>query len=122
MFSDETIIRRNNHNYYVRTMPTLMRPEESYARTEQYPIQVMVWGAIARDFKSSLMRVDGHLNADQYQAMIAASGVIELMNARHGNRLGFPTRWRIATPGENNPTVSGASLFDVIIRVPLACQ
>jgi hypothetical protein len=30
------------------------------------------------------MRVHGHLNVDQYQVMIAASGVIELMNARHG--------------------------------------
>jgi hypothetical protein len=30
------------------------------------------------------MRVHGHLSADQYQAMIAASGVIELMDARHG--------------------------------------
>jgi hypothetical protein len=28
----------------------------------------------------------GHLNADQHQAMIAASGVIELMNARHGQK------------------------------------
>jgi hypothetical protein len=42
MFSDETMITRNSHNYYVRTIPTLMRPEESYARTEQYPIQVMM--------------------------------------------------------------------------------
>jgi hypothetical protein len=30
------------------------------------------------------MQMHGHLSADQYQAMIAASGVIELMNARHG--------------------------------------
>jgi hypothetical protein len=32
------------------------------------------------------MRVAGHLNADQYQAMIAASDVIELINARHGQK------------------------------------
>jgi transposase len=31
-------------------------------------------------------RGDGHLNADQYQAMIAASGVIELMNPQHGQK------------------------------------
>jgi hypothetical protein len=30
------------------------------------------------------MQVHGHLSADQYQAMIAASGAIEPMNARHG--------------------------------------
>jgi hypothetical protein len=35
------------------------------------------------------MRVDGHLNAGQYQAMIAASGVIELMKARHRQKVGF---------------------------------
>jgi hypothetical protein len=86
MFSDETMITRNNQSYYVRTIPMLMRPEESYPWTEQYPIQVMVWGAITGDFRSSLMRVDGHLNADQYQAMIAASGVIELVNARQGQK------------------------------------
>jgi transposase len=97
MFSDRTMITRNNHNYYVRTIRTLVRPDESYARTEQYPIQVMVWGSIARDFKSSLMRVDEHLNADQYVAMIAASGVIELMNARHG-QTGWVFQHDLASP------------------------
>jgi hypothetical protein len=84
MFSDETMITRNNPNYLVRRIPTLMAPEEYYASTELHPIQVMVWGAIAKDFKSPLMRIQGHLDSQQYQLMIHHSGVIRDMNMQHG--------------------------------------
>jgi hypothetical protein len=59
MGSDETMITRNNHNHYVQAIPTLMRPEESYAQTEQYPIQVMVLGQPAKILSHRLYKCMG---------------------------------------------------------------
>jgi hypothetical protein len=59
MFSDEVMISRDNNNYLVRRIPMLQPPIEFYAKKEQYPIRIMVWAAIAHDFKSRIMRVDG---------------------------------------------------------------
>jgi hypothetical protein len=84
MFTDEVMISRNNDNYLVRMIPTLQPPDEFYVRTEQYPIRIMVWAAIARDFKSPIMRVNGHLNTQGYQQMVWESGLIQHMNERYG--------------------------------------
>jgi hypothetical protein len=45
----------------------------------------MVWAGIAHDFKSKLMLVDGNVNAEKYQKIIAESGVIEAMNNLYGS-------------------------------------
>jgi hypothetical protein len=44
MFSDETMITRNNKNYSVRRIPTLIVPEQSDAKMELHPIRIMAWG------------------------------------------------------------------------------
>jgi hypothetical protein len=57
MFSYETVITRNNKNYSVRRILTVRKPEQSSAQIELHPIQIIVWGAIAKDFKSRLMEI-----------------------------------------------------------------
>jgi hypothetical protein len=59
MFSDEIMITRNNQNYYIPMRSKLMRPEESYARTERYPIQVMVLGQSAKILSHRLYKCMG---------------------------------------------------------------
>jgi alpha-beta hydrolase superfamily lysophospholipase len=44
----------------------------------------MGWAAIARDFKSPIMRMKGRLNAEGYQQMVWESGVIQHTNGRYG--------------------------------------
>ena len=84
MFTDEMMISRENHNYRVRRIPDLQAPAELYATREQYPLKIMVWAAIARDYKSPIVRVNGRLNAEGYQQIVWESGVIQHMNARYG--------------------------------------
>jgi hypothetical protein len=84
MFTDKVMFSRNNDNYLVRRIPTLQPPDEFYTRTEQYPIRIMGWAAIARDFKSPIMRMNERLNAEGYQQMVWESGVIQHMNGRDG--------------------------------------
>ena len=84
LFTDEMMISRNNNNYLVRRIPELQPPPDLFARREQYPKKIMVWAAIARDYKSPIIRVNGRLNAEGYQQMVLQSGVIQHMNDRYG--------------------------------------
>jgi hypothetical protein len=83
MFTDEMMISRNNGNYLVKRIPRLQPPVEFYVRKEQYPMKIMVWADISRDYKSPIVRVNGRLNAEAYQQMVWESGVIEHMNTRY---------------------------------------
>jgi hypothetical protein len=58
--------------------------EGVYTEIQQFPIRVMIWGAIARNYKSPLVRVEGILNSDGYTRLIAQSGIIESMNSQFG--------------------------------------
>jgi hypothetical protein len=86
MFTDEASIDRNHRVQIVRRIPGLLAHQPIFVEEEQFPMWIMVWGAIARDFKGLLMRVEGTLNAERYQRLITDSGVIEYMNDRHGQK------------------------------------
>jgi hypothetical protein len=73
MFTDEVMISRNNANYLVRRIATLQLRDEIFGRTEQYLLRIMVWAAIARDYKSPIIRVSWRLNAEGYQQMVLES-------------------------------------------------
>lgn len=88
MFTDEASIDRNGHVQAVRRIPGVLTDQTIYIQEEQFPKRIMVWGAIARNFKGPLMRVGGTLNSVRYQEMITESGVIEAMNMLYG-----PNAW-----------------------------
>jgi hypothetical protein len=41
----------------------------------------MVWGAIGHNFKSPLIRVEGHVNVKKYKEIILQSGAIDAMDS-----------------------------------------
>jgi hypothetical protein len=84
LFTDEASIDRNNHVQSVRRVPGLLADQQIYVEREQFPMRIMVWGAISRNYKSPLIRVEGSINAVRYQMVIAESYVIESMNSRYG--------------------------------------
>jgi hypothetical protein len=84
LFTDEASIDRNSHIQSVRRVPGLLADQLIYVEREQFPMRIMVWGAIARNYKSPLIRVEGSINAVRYQMVIRESYVIENMNSRYG--------------------------------------
>ena len=50
-----------------------------------YPVRIMVWGAIGKGFKSPLIRVTKTLTAPECQALLAPAEAIEMLNQRSGS-------------------------------------
>ena len=46
--------------------------ESKFIDVKGYPAKLMVWAAISRDFKSSLIRIRGGLTAIEYQNLLRA--------------------------------------------------
>jgi hypothetical protein len=86
LFSDESSITMNSNRLYVWRAPDMLNQDNIWCQQSQSPLRVMVWGAIARDFKSPLMRIEGTLNADGYKTLITNSHVIEDMKRRYGKK------------------------------------
>jgi hypothetical protein len=84
LFSDEASISVNQNCLRVWRLPGLLDNETVYTEKQQFPTRIMVWGAIARNYKSPLVRVEGMLNSDAYTRLIAESGIIESMNSQFG--------------------------------------
>lgn len=85
VFTDESMLVQNPVRQRIRVIRGL-DCEEKYAAMTGYPIKVMVWGAIARDFKSPLIRIEGKVTADAYQRMLISSEIFEKLNSRFGAR------------------------------------
>jgi hypothetical protein len=58
-----------------------------YQEYAGYPVQVMVWAAIARGYKSKLIRVDGHMNSEKYVNMLHDNQIFAQINSRFGENM-----------------------------------
>lgn len=56
----------------------------AYKQTEKYPASLMIYGAIGVNYKSTLVFVDGSIDALRYQRNILASGMFETMDTLKG--------------------------------------
>jgi inhibitor of nuclear factor kappa-B kinase subunit alpha len=83
-FSDECMIDLNPYRKRVYHLPGIKTAETIYQEYTKHPIHVMVWGGIAKNYKSPLLRVEGYINAEKYIQMLAESGVFETMDSAYG--------------------------------------
>ena len=60
--------------------------DEKFVEWSGYPVKLMVWAAVGKDFKSDLLRIDGHLTADSYQKLLTDSQIFEKLSERFGRR------------------------------------
>jgi hypothetical protein len=85
LFTAEASIILNGPRLNVWGIPGMLDRENVYTDRQQFPMRIMVWGGIARNYKSPLIRVEGNLNADRYIELVNASGVITMMNSQFGS-------------------------------------
>ncbi|KAH0795389.1 Transposable element Tcb1 transposase [Histomonas meleagridis] len=95
-FSDECIIALEPYKRKVGVF-TGIQCDEQYYEKEGYPIKIMVWGCISKDFKSNLIKIEGNLNAKSYQKMLAVNQIFEKSNDRFGPK-GFVFQQNGARP------------------------
>jgi hypothetical protein len=81
LFPDEASITRNTESLYLSRIPGIIDDEKLSIEKEQFPIRIMAWGAIGRNFKSPLIRVEGNINAEKYKEIIVQSRIIETMDS-----------------------------------------
>lgn len=93
-FSDECMIDLNPYRKRVYYLPGIRTAEKIYQDYCKHPIHVMVWGGIAKNYKSPLLCVIGYMNAEKYIQMLTESGVIENLDIEHG-----PMRWLFQDDG-----------------------
>ena len=86
VFTDESLIVRNPTQGKIRVLRGIEEIEERFIETEGYPVKVMVWGCIGVNFKSTLMRIKGTMDAAAYQQMLTESGVFEQLDGLYGAR------------------------------------
>jgi transposase len=86
LFSDESTFQITSDRRMVWRRPGDVR-EEVLEPKFAFPLKLMIWGGIARDFKSQLVIIPHgeSVNGEKYiQEIMINSGVIEAMNRRHG--------------------------------------
>jgi hypothetical protein len=83
-FTDEASITGNRINLSMWQIPWILNQKDAFVETEQFSLQIMVWGTISPNFKSKLIRVQGILNLESYIALVVNSNVIENMNRIYG--------------------------------------
>ncbi|KAH0785201.1 Tc1-like transposase [Histomonas meleagridis] len=81
--SDECIIALEPYKRKVRVFPGIQCDEQYYEK-EGYPFKIMVGECISKEFKSNLMKIEGNLNAEFYQKMLAENQIFEKLNDRFG--------------------------------------
>jgi transposase len=86
LFTDEASITRDTTSLQVKRIPGIIDNDHIYNEKEQFPMRIMVWGAIAHNFKSPLIRVEGNVNADKYKQIILQSNVINSMDSIYGKK------------------------------------
>ena len=87
-FSDECIICQEPFRKKIRILPFIDNEDQFYEK-QGYPIKVMVWACIAKNFKSDLVKIEGNLNASGYQKMLIENEVFEKLTTRFGSSKGF---------------------------------
>jgi hypothetical protein len=76
IFTDESMIAQNMNKGGVwrrKGIPV----SGSFYEKEQHPISVMVWGAIGHGYRGPLIRCNGHINGESYQAMLTNHRVLD---------------------------------------------
>lgn len=84
-FSDESIIALEPMKKKVKIIP-FIENSKYYFEKQGYPPHIMIWGCIAKDFKSPLIRIDKKLNSKNYIEMLEQNKIIELLNGRFGEK------------------------------------
>lgn len=79
-FTDKSMLVLNPTRKRVRVIRGF-ETEEKYVATSRYPVKV-VWGAIARNFKSPVIRIEGKVTAEDYQKMLTTSQIFDKLNQR----------------------------------------
>ena len=82
-FSDESMLCLEPYRKKIRIIPSV-QCEEQFFEKQGYPIKVMVWGCIAKNFKSELLKIEGKLDANSYQKLLADNKIIEKLDKRFG--------------------------------------
>jgi transposase len=62
--------------------------ETAFVTKTKFPISVMIWGAIGVGYKSGCIQCSNGVDAEEYQAIVEKSNMIDEMNERYG-----PFQW-----------------------------
>ena len=89
--------------------------DEQYIEKQGYPIKIMIWACIGKNFKSDLIRINGNLDAVSYQNMLTQNQVIQKLNERYGEN-GFVFQEDGATPHRAKST--RLFLKDKVLSLP----
>jgi hypothetical protein len=79
-FSDECSIDLNPYRRSVYDIPGIRIAEGIFQDSSKYPIRIMIWGGITRNYKSPLVLVNGMMNAQKYIDMLATYQIIETLD------------------------------------------
>ena len=98
----EVMICMDPQRKKIRTI-TSVHCDEEYFEKEGYPIKVMIWGCIAKGFKSPLLRIIGKMTAETYQKLLTDNQIIKKLDQRFG-KFGYVFQQDGASPHRANST------------------
>ena len=58
--------------------------EKQFYEKEGYPIKIMAWACISKGYKPKLIKIEGNMNTESYQNMLAGNKIFEILNDRFG--------------------------------------
>ena len=93
LFTDESQFQKGPDNRWRRIKRGVMNTSCFNEKTK-YPSTVMVWGGIAKDYRTELIRCSNGVNASEYIQILEKSGFIHDLNAKHG-----PGMWTFQQDG-----------------------
>jgi hypothetical protein len=103
-FTDECSIDMNPSRKSAYRIPGMWHNEKNFQEFTKHTIRIMVWGGIARNYKSPLILINGIINAEKYIQILNDHSVIETLDEIHGHKRwvfqddgATPHRARIAT-------------------------
>jgi hypothetical protein len=85
-FTDECLILLNPCLKTVYHIPGVRTDDNIFRDLKKHPVQIMVWGGIAHNYKSPLVRVNGTINAEQYIQILAENNIIETLDGIYGHK------------------------------------
>jgi hypothetical protein len=83
-FTDESSLDLNPYRRTAYRIPGITTLEGMFQDYTKHPLRIMVWGGIARNYKSPLILVEGFINAEKYIQMLDENQVIEHLDGIHG--------------------------------------
>jgi hypothetical protein len=96
VFTDESSVCRNmNLGGVWRRRGEII--DETFYVQDPHELSVMVWGAIAKEFKSDLIRCPPHVTSDSYEQMLTNCDIFNLLVTKF-TRTGFRWQQDNATP------------------------